>query len=121
MDLESQMSAEDRSALADRIIEWLPNVRIGPPDPDPEKELIRRVLFTVWGFLWLSAPDDRRLVRRTLQLEPEEGDPSRRMMPQPGEPSPGFFAEPGRCWRLIYNHNLQVPAWSKRHSRGPIR
>jgi len=38
-------------------------------------------------------------------------------MPQPGEPCPGFIAEPGRCWRMLYSHQLQAthcrqePAW----------
>ena len=40
--------------------------------------------------------------------------------PAPGEPSPGFIAEPGRCWRMVYSHQLQAthcreaPAWTGR-------
>ena len=26
-----------------------------------------------------------------------------------GEPCPGFVAEPGKCWRMIYSHQLQGP------------
>lgn len=101
MDLESQLKAEDRSARADRIIEWLPNVRIGPPDPDPEKELISRVLFTVWGFLGLSTPDDRRLVRRTLQLGPEEGDPAAGCMADEAKLSNGKNMWEERSWTAM--------------------
>jgi hypothetical protein len=25
-----------------------------------------------------------------------------------GDPFPGFMAEPGRCWRVVYDHNLQA-------------
>jgi hypothetical protein len=41
-------------------------------------------------------------------------------MPQPGDPCPGFMAEAGRCWRMVYDHNLQAthcretPAWTGR-------
>ncbi len=28
-------------------------------------------------------------------------------MPVPGDRSPGFIAEPGRCWALTYDRNLQ--------------
>jgi hypothetical protein len=41
-------------------------------------------------------------------------------MSQPGEVCPGFMAEPGRCWRMVYDHNLQathcreVPSWTWR-------
>jgi len=29
-------------------------------------------------------------------------------MPQPGDPCPGFIAEPGRCWQMVYDRNLQA-------------
>ena len=29
-------------------------------------------------------------------------------MPQPGDPCPGFISEPGRCWQMVYDHNLQA-------------
>jgi hypothetical protein len=41
-------------------------------------------------------------------------------MPRPGDVSPGFLAEPGRCWRMVYDHNLQsthcreAPTWTGR-------
>ena len=42
------------------------------------------------------------------------------MMLQPGDPCPGFMAEAGRCWRMVYDHNLQAthcreaPSWTGR-------
>jgi hypothetical protein len=42
------------------------------------------------------------------------------MTPRPGDPCPGFMAEPRRCWRMLYDHNLQathcqeVPSWTGR-------
>ena len=41
-------------------------------------------------------------------------------MPQPGDVSPGFIAEAGRCWRMLYDRNLQAthcderPGWTGR-------
>ena len=41
-------------------------------------------------------------------------------MPQPGDVSPGFYVEPMRCWRLVYDHQLQsshcleTPSWTGR-------
>ncbi len=41
-------------------------------------------------------------------------------MPEPGDPCPGFVAEPGRCWQMIYNRQLQAthchesPSWTGR-------
>ena len=41
-------------------------------------------------------------------------------MPRPGDVSPGFMAKPGRCWRMVYSHQLQathcteVPSWTGR-------
>ena len=41
-------------------------------------------------------------------------------MPQPGDPCPGLMADAGRCWRMVYDHNLQAthcantPSWSVR-------
>ena len=38
----------------------------------------------------------------------------------PGEVSPGFIAEAGRCWRMVYDHNIQAthcdepPPWTGR-------
>ena len=29
------------------------------------------------------------------------------MPPRPGDLSPGFMAQPGRWWRMVYDHNLQ--------------
>jgi hypothetical protein len=29
-------------------------------------------------------------------------------IPHPGDVSPGFIAEAGRCWRMVYDHNLQA-------------
>ena len=29
-------------------------------------------------------------------------------MPLPGDPSPGFLSEAGRCWRMVYSHQLQA-------------
>jgi hypothetical protein len=29
-------------------------------------------------------------------------------MPEPGQVCPGFMAEVGRCWRMVYDHNLQA-------------
>ncbi len=28
-------------------------------------------------------------------------------IPLPGDLAPGFVAEPGRCWRMIYNTTIQ--------------
>ncbi len=42
------------------------------------------------------------------------------MMPSPGDPCPGFIAEPGRCWQMMYSHQLQAthchetPSWTGR-------
>jgi hypothetical protein len=39
-------------------------------------------------------------------------------MPHPGDVSPGFIAEADRCWRMVYDHNLQAthcadaPRWT---------
>ena len=41
-------------------------------------------------------------------------------MPEPGEVCPGFISEANRCWRTVYDHNLQAnhcaesPAWTGR-------
>ena len=41
-------------------------------------------------------------------------------MPEPGDPCPGFISEAGRCWQMVYDHNLQAtpcaeaPAWTGR-------
>ena len=41
-------------------------------------------------------------------------------LPQPGDPCPGFMAQPGRCWRILYDRNLQAthcretPSWTGR-------
>jgi hypothetical protein len=41
-------------------------------------------------------------------------------IPHTGDVSPGFIAEAGRCWRMVYDHNLQAtrcaepPAWTGR-------
>jgi hypothetical protein len=41
-------------------------------------------------------------------------------MPTAGDVSPGFIAEAGRCWAMVYDHNLQAthcderPAWTGR-------
>jgi hypothetical protein len=29
-------------------------------------------------------------------------------MPLPGDPFPGFLSEVGRCWRMVYSHQLQA-------------
>ena len=29
-------------------------------------------------------------------------------MPEPGDVSPGFIAEADRCWRMVYDWNLQA-------------
>jgi hypothetical protein len=29
-------------------------------------------------------------------------------MPEPGDPCPRFIAEPGRCWQMVYSHQLQA-------------
>jgi hypothetical protein len=31
-------------------------------------------------------------------------------MPQPGDVCPGFMADAGRCWRVVYDRNLQAGA-----------
>ena len=42
------------------------------------------------------------------------------MMPSAGDVSPGFISEAGRCWAMVYDHNLQAthcderPAWTGR-------
>ena len=42
------------------------------------------------------------------------------LLPRPGDPCPGFKAEPGRCWRMVYDRNLHAPhcrespAWTGR-------
>jgi hypothetical protein len=42
------------------------------------------------------------------------------MPPRPDDPSPGLMAEAGRCWRMVYDHNLQSthciesPTWTGR-------
>jgi hypothetical protein len=28
-------------------------------------------------------------------------------IPQQGDLAPGFFVEPGRCWRMVYNATIQ--------------
>ena len=39
-------------------------------------------------------------------------------MPQPGDPCPGFIVDVGRCWRMVYDRNLQAdhcyeaPSWT---------
>jgi hypothetical protein len=41
-------------------------------------------------------------------------------MPQPGDPCPGFIAQPGRCWQMINDKQLQAnqcheaPTWTGR-------
>jgi hypothetical protein len=41
-------------------------------------------------------------------------------MPSPGDPCPGFMADTNRCWRMVYDHNLQAthcretPTWTGR-------
>ena len=41
-------------------------------------------------------------------------------MPEAGDASPGFIAEAGRCWRMVYDHDLQAdhcaepPNWTGR-------
>ena len=45
--------------------------------------------------------------RYCLSMQTEE-------MPQPGDPCPGFVVEPGRCWQIVYDRNLQAahcPEW----------
>src|SRR5581483_6063163 len=34
---------------------------------------------------------------------------------RPGDPCPGFIAQPDRCWRMVYDHNLQAA-----HCRGQV-
>jgi hypothetical protein len=29
-------------------------------------------------------------------------------MDQPGDVCPGFMAQPGRCWRMVYDRNFQA-------------
>ena len=39
-------------------------------------------------------------------------------MPEPGDPCPGFIVQPGECWQMIYDRNLQAthcrqdPRWT---------
>jgi hypothetical protein len=39
---------------------------------------------------------------------------------QPGEPCPGFIVEPGRCWQMVYDKQMQAdhcaeaPSWTGR-------
>jgi hypothetical protein len=41
-------------------------------------------------------------------------------MPEPGDSCPGFIAESGRCWQMVYSHQLQAtdcgeaPSWTGR-------
>jgi hypothetical protein len=37
-------------------------------------------------------------------------------MPTPGEPCPGFMSEAGRCWRMLYDRNLQATHCTERTS-----
>jgi hypothetical protein len=30
-------------------------------------------------------------------------------MPSAGDVSPGFISEAGRCWAMVYDHNLRRP------------
>jgi hypothetical protein len=51
---------------------------------------------------------------------PADGRDDQVVPPRPGHVSPGFMAEAGRCWRLVYDHNLQSthclepPTWTGR-------
>lgn len=75
MNLESQMHREDLSALADGVLARLDSLKT-PHDPDPQRETALRTLSAVWEFLWMGSPDQRRLCRRVLDLEPEADDPA---------------------------------------------
>jgi hypothetical protein len=37
-------------------------------------------------------------------------------MPAPGDVSPGIIAEADRCWRMVYDHNLQATYCDERPS-----
>lgn len=37
------------------------------------------------------------------------------LMPAPGDRCPGFIAEAGRCWRMLYDDNLQATTDARRH------
>jgi hypothetical protein len=65
-------------------------------------------------------------VRRSSRRSPQARPPCRaerdnRGVPlRAGDNCPGFMAEPGRCWRMVYDHNLQAthcierPSWTGR-------
>jgi hypothetical protein len=36
-------------------------------------------------------------------------------MPEPGDRCPGFVAQPGQCWQMIYDRQLQA-----NHCRGAV-
>ena len=36
--------------------------------------------------------------------------PQLTQIPEPGDPCPGFISEPGCCWQMVYDHNLQATA-----------
>ena len=59
--------------------------------------------------LFVTGPDATRRYPRPVDR-----------MPEPGDVSPGFIAEAGRCWRMLYDKQLQAthcderPRWTGR-------